>query len=88
MHACHVEIVPTALPDQAVYALTALRLLAVRASGLRKLGPEVAALSGLRRLDLARNRDLDVSPDVPWAALVRLRSLDLSECRHLRVRAP
>ena len=72
---------------QAVYALTALRLLAVRASGLRLLGREVAALTGLRRLDLARNRDLDVAADIPWHALGCLRSLDLSECRHLRVRA-
>ena len=134
-----------ALFVQAVFALTRLRLLAVRASGLRKVqcpllptrnpashkpahpkgltgcntssipagvegsialfvgvfpglqrkqspthtrqvSPEVAGLPELRRLDVARNRDLEVSAAVPWERLAELRSLDLSECRHLRVR--
>ncbi|EIE22610.1 L domain-like protein [Coccomyxa subellipsoidea C-169] len=70
---------------QAVFALTGLRLLAIRASGLRKLTAEVAMFGALRRLDLSRNRELDVRDDIPWAGMTALRSLDLSECRHLRV---
>lgn len=70
---------------QAVFSLTRLRLLAVRASGLRKLTAEIAALSELRRLDVSRSRDLEVMEDIPWAQMSTLKSLDLSECRHLRV---
>ncbi len=71
---------------QAVFALTKLRLLAIRASGLRKLTAEITAFGALRRLDLSRNRELDVKDDIPWPQMTALRSLDLSECRHLRVR--
>lgn len=70
---------------QAVFGLSQLRLLAVRASGLRKLTAEVAAFRELRRLDVSRSRDLEVHEDIPWASMTSLRSLDLSECRHLRV---
>ncbi|CAL8470608.1 g10150 [Coccomyxa elongata] len=70
---------------QAVFALTQLRLLAIRASGLRKLTAEITAFGALRRLDLSRNRELDVKDDIPWPQMTALRSLDLSECRHLRV---
>ncbi len=70
---------------QAVFSLTKLRLLAVRASGLRKLTAEIAAFSELRRLDVSRSRDLDVMEDIPWPHMTTLKSLDLSECRHLRV---
>ena len=76
MSPCHV---------QAVFQLTKLRLLAVRASGLRKLTAEVSAFKELRRLDVSRSRDLEVQEDIPWASMTSLRSLDLSECRHLRV---
>ena len=70
---------------QAVFHLTKLRLLAVRASGLRKLTPEIAAFTALRRLDVSRSRDLEVQEDIPWSSMTSLKSLDLSECRHLRV---
>lgn len=70
---------------QAVFSLTQLRLLAVRASGLRKLTAEIAAFSELRRLDVSRSRDLEVMEDIPWAQMTTLKSLDFSECRHLRV---
>lgn len=70
---------------QAVFALTQLRLLAIRASGLRKLTAEITTFGDLRRLDLSRNRELDVKDDIPWQQMTALRSLDLSECRHLRV---
>ena len=70
---------------QAVFSLTRLRLLAVRASGLRKLTAEIAVLSELRRLDVSRSRDLEVMEDIPWEQMTTLKSLDLSECRHLRV---
>jgi hypothetical protein len=76
------------LMAQAVFALTRLRLLAVRACGLRKLTADVQAFGELRRLDVSRNRDLDVSDAIPWAAMTSVRSLDLSECRHLRVCCP
>lgn len=72
---------------QAVFSLRKLRLLAIRASGLHKLTAEIAAFPALRRLDVSRNRELDVQDDIPWPAMTALRSLDLSECRHLRVRA-
>ena len=68
-----------------MFALTQLRLLAIRASGLRKLTAEITAFGELRRLDLSRNRELDVRDDIPWPQMTALRSLDLSECRHLRV---
>ncbi len=71
---------------QAVFQLTKLRLLALRASGLRKLTAEVSAFKELRRLDVSRSRDLEVQEDIPWASMTSLQSLDLSECRHLRVR--
>ena len=70
---------------QAVFHLTKLRLLAVRASGLRKLTPEIAVFTALRRLDVSRSRDLEVQEDIPWSSMTSLKSLDLSECRHLRV---
>ena len=74
-----------AVTIQAVFHLTKLRLLAVRASGLRKLTPEIAAFTALRRLDVSRSRDLEVQEDIPWSSMTSLKSLDLSECRHLRV---
>ena len=73
---------------QAVFSLTRLRLLAVRASGLRKLTAEIAVFSELRRLDVSRSRDLEVMEDIPWSQMTTLKSLDLSECRHLRVSTP
>ena len=87
---CHADIVVApahqeATGVQAVFHLTKLRLLAVRASGLRKLTPEIAAFTALRRLDVSRSRDLEVQEDIPWSAMTSLKSLDLSECRHLRV---
>lgn len=87
METVHCARLMPMLPAQAVFALTGLRLLAIRASGLRKLTAEVALFGALRRLDLSRNRELDVRDDIPWAAMTALRSLDLSECRHLRVRS-
>ena len=72
---------------QALYHLTQLQLLAVRASGLRDLTAHISAFSELRRLDVSRSRDLEVHEDIPWARMTSLRSLDLSECRHLRVSA-
>ncbi len=87
METVHCARLMPMLPAQAVFALTGLRLLAIRASGLRKLTAEVAEFKALRRLDLSRNRELDVRDDIPWAAMTALRSLDLSECRHLRVRS-
>ena len=72
---------------QALFQLTGLRLLAVRASGLRDLTAQISALSELRRLDVSRSRDLEVHENIPWASMTSLRSLDLSECRHLRVSA-
>ena len=74
-----------AVVTQAVFGLTALRLLAVRASGLRKLTPEIAVFKALRRLDVSRSRDLEVQEDIPWSSMTSLKSMDLSECRHLRV---
>lgn len=70
-----------------MFQLTQLRLLAVRNCGLRKLARDVQAFGELRRLDISRNRDLEVSDSIPWPAMTALRSLDLSECRHLRVRS-
>ena len=87
---CHADMAAAHAPQeaagaQAVFHLTKLRLLAVRASGLRKLTPEIAAFTALRRLDVSRSRDLEVQEDIPWSAMTSLKSLDLSECRHLRV---
>jgi hypothetical protein len=72
--------------EQVVFALTKLRLLAVRASGLRKVPADIQALAELRRLDVSRNRDLDICDTIAWGDMTSLRSLDLSECRHLKVR--
>ena len=87
---CHADMAAAHAPEeatgaQAVFQLTKLRLLAVRASGLRKLTAEVAVLKALRRLDVSRSRDLEVQEDIPWSSMASLKSLDLSECRHLRV---
>lgn len=87
---CHAVMVAAHAPQgatgvQAVFHLTKLRLLAVRASGLRKLTPEIAVFTALRRLDVSRSRDLEVQEDIPWSSMTSLKSLDLSECRHLRV---
>ena len=51
---------------QALFQLTQLRLLAVRASGLRDLTAQISVFTELRRLDVSRSRDLEVHEDILW----------------------